>query len=76
VHAKAEFLKLINWRIAAEADGAGGTEAETGGAGGTEAATGRSEHRLGPAAASATKVFGTQFATEAYRTGRRAGAGG
>ena len=44
VHAKTEFLKLVNWRIAAEA-GAG----------------------LGPAAASATKVFGTEFATEAYR---------
>jgi alkylation response protein AidB-like acyl-CoA dehydrogenase len=44
VHAKAEFLKLVNWRIAAEA-GQG----------------------LGPAAASATKVFGTELATEAYR---------
>jgi len=44
VHAKAEFLKLVNWRIAAQA-GQG----------------------LGPAAASATKVFGTEFATEAYR---------
>src|SRR5262252_9079853 len=44
VHAKAEFLKLVNWRIAAEA-GQG----------------------LGPAAASATKVYGTEFATEAYR---------
>jgi alkylation response protein AidB-like acyl-CoA dehydrogenase len=44
VHAKSEFLKLVNWRIAAEA-GQG----------------------LGPAAASATKVFGTEFATEAYR---------
>ena len=44
VHAKAEFLKLVNWRIAAEA-GQG----------------------LGPATASATKVFGTEFATEAYR---------
>jgi alkylation response protein AidB-like acyl-CoA dehydrogenase len=44
VHAKSEFLKLVNWRIAAEA-GTG----------------------LGPAAASATKVFGTEFATEAYR---------
>ena len=44
VHAKTEFLKLVNWRIAAEA-GAG----------------------PGPAAASATKVFGTEFATEAYR---------
>ena len=44
VHAKAEFLKLLNWRIAAEA-GQG----------------------PGPAAASATKVFGTEFAIEAYR---------
>jgi 3-oxocholest-4-en-26-oyl-CoA dehydrogenase alpha subunit len=44
VHAKAEFLQLVNWRIAAEA-GQG----------------------LGPAAASATKVFGTEFAIEAYR---------
>ncbi len=44
VHARAEFLKLVNWRIAAQA-GQG----------------------LGPAAASATKVFGTEFATEAYR---------
>ena len=43
VHAKAEFLKLINWRIAAPAGA------------------------VGPAAASATKVFGTEFATEAYR---------
>jgi alkylation response protein AidB-like acyl-CoA dehydrogenase len=44
VHAKAEFLKLVNWRIAAQAS-----------------------HGPGPAAASATKVFGTEFATEAYR---------
>jgi alkylation response protein AidB-like acyl-CoA dehydrogenase len=44
VHAKAEFLKLINWKIAAQA-GQG----------------------LGPAAASATKVYGTELATEAYR---------
>jgi alkylation response protein AidB-like acyl-CoA dehydrogenase len=43
VHAKAEFLKLVNWRIAS------------------------STERLGPAAASATKVFGTEFAIEAYR---------
>jgi alkylation response protein AidB-like acyl-CoA dehydrogenase len=48
VHAKAEFLKLVNWRIA------------WGGDGGTE-------RGLGPADASATKVFGTEFATEAYR---------
>ena len=44
VHAKAEFLKLLNWRIA------------SGGAG-----------SLGPADASMTKVFGTEFAVEAYR---------
>jgi alkylation response protein AidB-like acyl-CoA dehydrogenase len=44
VHAKTEFLKLVNWRIA------------------TQAGSG-----LGPATASATKVFGTEFATEAYR---------
>ncbi len=50
VHAKAEFLKLVNWRIAAEADAAAGDG-----------------HGLGPAAASATKVFGTELATEAYR---------
>ena len=42
VHAKAEFLKLMNWKIAS-----GGT--------------------VGPAAASATKVYGTEFAIEAYR---------
>jgi alkylation response protein AidB-like acyl-CoA dehydrogenase len=44
VHAKVEFLKLINWRIASAAGQA-----------------------PNPAAASATKVFGTEFATEAYR---------
>jgi alkylation response protein AidB-like acyl-CoA dehydrogenase len=44
VHAKAEFLKLINWKIAW---GVG--------------------NGLNPATASATKVFGTEFATEAYR---------
>ena len=43
VHAKAEFLKLLNWRIAAQ------------------------EGPPGPAAASATKVYGTEFAIEAYR---------
>jgi alkylation response protein AidB-like acyl-CoA dehydrogenase len=52
VHAKAEFLKLINWRIAADADSAAG---------------GEGGHGPGPAWASATKVFGTEFATEAYR---------
>ena len=44
VHAGAEFLKLVNWQIAAQA-GQG----------------------VGPAAASATKVYGTEFAIEAYR---------
>jgi len=43
VHAKADFLKLMNWRIASS-----GTA-------------------VGPAAASATKVYGTEFAVEAYR---------
>jgi 3-oxocholest-4-en-26-oyl-CoA dehydrogenase alpha subunit len=43
VHAKAEFLKLVNWKIAS----AGAA--------------------VGPAAASATKVYGTEFAIEAYR---------
>ena len=42
VHARAQFARLMNWRIAS---GAG----------------------VGPADASATKVFGTEFATEAYR---------
>jgi alkylation response protein AidB-like acyl-CoA dehydrogenase len=42
VHAKAEFLKLLNWRIAS-----GGV--------------------VGPGDASVTKVFGTEFAVEAYR---------
>ena len=43
VHAKAEFLKLLNWRVAS-GDGT-----------------------VGPADASVTKVFGTEFAVEAYR---------
>ena len=42
VHAKLEFVKLINWKVAA----AGGTN---------------------PADSSATKVFATEFYTEAYR---------
>ncbi|MCR8895792.1 acyl-CoA dehydrogenase family protein [Gordonia sp. GONU] len=46
VHAKVEFLKLINWKIASIA---GSGEAPS------------------PADASATKVYGTEFATEAYR---------
>jgi 3-oxocholest-4-en-26-oyl-CoA dehydrogenase alpha subunit len=62
VHAKAEFLKLVNWRIAAEAGGGGGAGGGAGGPGGAQGS-----HRLGPAAASATKVFGTELATEAYR---------
>jgi alkylation response protein AidB-like acyl-CoA dehydrogenase len=43
VHAKVEFLKLLNWKIA------------------------WSEEALNPAEASATKVFGTEFSTTAYR---------
>jgi hypothetical protein len=42
VHARVQFLRLMNWRIAS-GDG------------------------VNPADASATKVFGTEFATEAYR---------
>jgi alkylation response protein AidB-like acyl-CoA dehydrogenase len=42
VHAKAEALKLMSWRVAGEAE-------------------------PGPAAASATKLYGTELATEAYR---------
>jgi hypothetical protein len=42
VHAKVQFLRLMNWRVA-------------------------SGEGFGPADASATKVFGTEFATEAYR---------
>ena len=45
VHAKAEFLKLYNWRIAADPNGS-----------------------PGPAAASATKVYGSELATEVYRS--------
>ncbi|QSE90474.1 acyl-CoA dehydrogenase family protein [Rhodococcus pseudokoreensis] len=44
VHAKAEYLKLMNWEIASSTDQA-----------------------PGPEAASANKVYGTEFATEAYR---------
>ena len=44
VHAKVEFLKLINWKIAWGV-----------------------RNSVGPQDASATKVFGTEFATEAYR---------
>ena len=44
VHAKVEFLKLLNWRIATDAGGG-----------------------PGPATASATKVYGTELAIEAYR---------
>ena len=44
VHAKVEFLKLLNWRIATDAGSA-----------------------PSPAAASATKVYGTELAIEAYR---------
>ena len=42
--ARAEFLKLLNWKVAWSAD-----------------------KGLSPADASATKVFGTEFALEAYR---------
>jgi alkylation response protein AidB-like acyl-CoA dehydrogenase len=57
VHAKAEFLKLLNWRVAAAGGPGGGV------AGGRPPG----QALLGPADASATKVFGTEFAVEAYR---------
>ncbi|PKW15616.1 acyl-CoA dehydrogenase family protein [Saccharopolyspora spinosa] len=44
VHAGVEFLKLVNWKIAATV-----------------------EEQPAPASASATKVYGTEFAIEAYR---------
>ncbi|MGW5145689.1 acyl-CoA dehydrogenase family protein [Rhodococcus koreensis] len=54
VHAKAEYLKLMNWEIAASI-------------GASEATGDDSAHAPGPEAASANKVYGTEFATEAYR---------
>jgi alkylation response protein AidB-like acyl-CoA dehydrogenase len=54
VHAKAEFLKLMNWRIASSAEVTGGARPP-------------GPASVGPAAASATKVYGTEFAVEAYR---------
>ena len=60
VHAKAEFLKLLNWRVASGGAGSGGGVA--GGSGFRPPG-----QALGPADASATKVFGTEFAVEAYR---------
>jgi alkylation response protein AidB-like acyl-CoA dehydrogenase len=65
VHAKAEFLKLMNWRIAASVSG-GGPAGDGGGPAGDGG--GPAGHAsIGPAAASATKVYGTEFAVEAYR---------
>jgi len=55
VHAKAEFLKLMNWRVASGVPGGGGRGGRPPG------------EQVGPADASATKVFGTEFAVEAYR---------
>jgi alkylation response protein AidB-like acyl-CoA dehydrogenase len=46
VHAKLDFAKLINWKVAAAMDSGAGAN---------------------PADASATKVFATEFYTEAYR---------
>jgi acyl-CoA dehydrogenase len=47
VHAQLEFLKLLNWKVAAAADAGAGAN---------------------PADSSATKVFGTEFFVEGYRT--------
>ncbi|MCQ4117784.1 acyl-CoA dehydrogenase family protein [Rhodococcus tibetensis] len=54
VHAKAEYLKLMNWEIASST-------------GASEATGDDPAHAPGPEAASANKVYGTEFATEAYR---------
>jgi alkylation response protein AidB-like acyl-CoA dehydrogenase len=72
VHAKVEFLKLLNWRIATEpgAEPTRGGKPQTtpeyeptrGGKPQTTPGVGPS-----PAAASATKVYGTELAIEAYR---------
>jgi 3-oxocholest-4-en-26-oyl-CoA dehydrogenase alpha subunit len=56
VHAKAEFLKLLNWRVAS-----------VGGVGGGAWGGRPPGQAPGRADASATKVFGTEFAVEAYR---------
>src|SRR5262249_20080641 len=60
VHAKAEFLKLVNWQIAAEADAGAGGGGAMGQGSGAPAGGG---HGPRPAPASATKVFGTHFPT-------------
>jgi alkylation response protein AidB-like acyl-CoA dehydrogenase len=70
VHAKTEALKLFNWRIAAELDaaraGQQGPDA-TDGAGTPVAGPSPGNGSLSPAAASATKVFGTELTIEACR---------
>jgi alkylation response protein AidB-like acyl-CoA dehydrogenase len=60
VHARAEFLKLMNWKIASS-----GASSAVGSAAGSAAGPGAGA--VGPAAASATKVYGTESAIEAYR---------
>ena len=67
VHAKAEFLKLVNWKIAAAGSVAGGGVSGHRGLGRPQGAECPPGPALSPAAASATKVFGTEFAVEAYR---------
>ena len=54
VHAKVEYLKLINWELASCSRA-------------TASATSGSAESPSPADASAAKVFGTELATEAYR---------
>jgi alkylation response protein AidB-like acyl-CoA dehydrogenase len=55
VHAKAEFLKLFNWRIASDTGSPG------------PASVASSGDKSTVVTASATKVYGTEFAIEAYR---------
>jgi alkylation response protein AidB-like acyl-CoA dehydrogenase len=66
VSAGAEFLKLLNWKVAWAA-GAGGSAAGQRGSRSLATATNGADRGLNPADASATKVFGTEFALEAYR---------
>ena len=67
VHAKAEFLKLVNWKIASSGSVTGGGVWGHRGLGRPQGAECPPGQALSPAAASATKVFGTEFAVEAYR---------
>ena len=66
VHAKVEYLKLLNWEIAARADSGGSrVGSNTGGSRAGSNMGGDAAPR--PWHASTCKVYGTELATEAYR---------